>query len=210
MLFITLLLLALLTLDVVFSGVGHRAHEAYQLPPSSLRLVYASQNDISDRLRMGNARRLAVAMRDTDIGLSLEIPLPQPPALIPPTFAPLSAYQATPTPPTRSVVQLLPRLSNTPTPATEKPFQVKLSESLRTAELTPLTQPTKPKGLPAGRVDFWIELNADGRIETLLRVSPSGEETEWQKALRIALNACTGKGAAQGFVTLFWTAETPL
>ncbi len=209
-LLVMLLLLAKLTVHFVFDGIGTRRVEAYSLPEASLRLVYMSQSEINDRLRMGNARRIAVAMSDADIGLSLDVALPEPGILegkaLPPLLIdlPVSDRQKL------SEVSYLPQAYVAPERAPVARVRMVVSEELEAARFTLGALPKTPKGESSGRADFWVMLDERGRVETVLRASPFGEETAWQKRLRVYLGTGLGTSAGRGRVTIYWTAEEVL
>ncbi len=207
---VTLLFLAKLTVELAFYDVGKRPTEAYRLPPATLQLVYASQAEINERLRMGNARRIAVAMSDADIGLSLDVSLPEPSPLTTKALPPLTLNYNKQNAVALSSGELLPRAYTPEEAADAERIKVTVSDDLVKVKYALGTLPECPKDEPAGRAVFWVRLDDNGRPETVLRVSPLGEETPWQRALRVHLGACTGTAWARGRITIYWTAEEAL
>ena len=82
----------------------------------------------------------------------------------------------------------------------ENRFEVRIAETLGKAGFSATPEP--PPG--RGKAVFWVGLDDKGCAETVLRLAPSGVETAPLRALRTALLAGRGQGAAQGTVTVVW------
>ncbi len=205
---VTLLFLAKLTLNFTFDTLGQRNAADYQLPRPSLRLVHASMQEVEDRLRMGNARRSAIAMQDSEIGISLETKLPTPPPFSGTPLPPLEGYAAGPGTTTLPDFRYLPPLTTSSPKAASCLTSVRLTDTLEGAGFTFEAQlPSPPPGEPAGRADFWVTLNEEGRVITVLRLAPTGEETAWLRTLRVFITGGKALRAAHGPLTLYWTTE---
>ena len=200
-----LLCLILLALFAPITASFHlRSAEKPAAPARpSLRLVWASEEEVTTIVRAGNARRLATAMNDADIGISFAPRLPEPAPL---PEAPLlaagevaraeTAPRAVPLPPAAGEGRGANALLN-PAP------NCRLSAPLVEAAYAPADWQS---GLPAkgGSARFWISLDEEGRPETVLRLAPTGTETPLLKALRLAILSGRGRRAAQGIITLTW------
>lgn len=176
-------------------GVGDPAR--YGLPAAGLGLVRATAEEVGELLRMGNARRLVGALGDADIGISLDLPLPEPKALAVARLAPLPEAGARLGAGARRPA--LPPLAEGAAP--ERPsFAVRADAALEAAGFR--MGAAAPEG--RGKAVFWVRLGEDGRVASALRFAPSGAETAALRALRVAVGAGRGRGAAQGTVTVVW------
>lgn len=177
-------------------------------PRAGLSLIVATAEEVSGVVRTGNARRLATALSDKDIGISLAPRLPEPPPQTLPPLPPLSETARVARGGEDEGVALLPdvmgALSNTP-PGATKPLRARFAATLSAAAFQVGAWP-EPSGAP-GMARFWLSLDSEGRPETVLRLLPKGAESDWLRALRTALSAGRGKAGAQGLVTVTWDAK---
>lgn len=184
---------------------------ARQAPPRrrpGLCLVSATAEEVSGVVRTGNARRLATALSDREIGISLAPRLPEPTPRTPPPLPPL--------PETALAVhgegeegKLLPAFMDAAAgvaPMAGEPVRARSAATLAAAGFRVGAWPALRTG-PAGVARFWLSLDAEGRPETVLRLAPKGAENDWLRALRMALFAGRGKAGAQGIVTVTWNAK---
>lgn len=192
------LLLAIVGFSLFRPGVG--APGRYVLPQAGLHLVHATAAQVGEVLRMGNARRLLGALSDADIGISLKLPLPEPRAM---AFAPLDPLPPIDTrrhSPARTLPLPLAWEWKTDVARHDNHFEVRIADALEKAGFSATPKP--PPG--RGKAVFWVGLDGKGCAETVLRLAPSGVETAPLRALRTALLAGRGQGAAQGTVTVIW------
>ncbi len=179
----------------------------WELPSPSMRLLVASASAIESVVRAGNARRVAVdALKDRDVGISLEPKLPELKALpkvLPSEEARIVFARA------EVPDKILP-----PAPAdalAEKTLRkdallARMDGALEQAQFAlELEKDTPPEGV--GSAQFWLKLDAYGRTEVILRLYPAGEETAWLRHLRVKLAASKGKQSAEGTVTIIWNRE---
>lgn len=177
-------------------GAGPAAR--YALPRPSLGLVAATAAQAEELRRLGNVRRLAGALGDADIGISLAPRLPEPDPL------PLGPLGALPRPRAagRGVgAAALPPAAEA-LAAAPAPREARVRPSAALAEAGFRARLPRPEG--RGRCVFWVELDAAGRVATAARFEPAGAETPALRQVRDALLAGRGRGAAQGFVTVAW------
>lgn len=175
-----------------------------------LSLILATAEEVSGVVRTGNARRLATALSDREIGISLAPRLPEPAPRIPPPLPPLSETTPVARGERDEGCSLLPTFMGTTAekqaPESTASLQVRFTSTLSAVEFRVGSWPT-PHKEPAGMARFWLSLDAEGRPETVLRLTPQGAESDWLRALRTALFAGRGKTGAQGFVTVTWNAK---
>lgn len=179
------------------------------LPPSGLRLVRASEADVAEVIRAGNVKRLAVALSDEDVGISMD-----PPVAAPRTLPRLPLVE--PRKPTAQTGNL-PYAAFIPK-ATEPavgPVGTTGGLSLRMdGSLDRVAFATDALGndvQPAEVLNalFEVALDGDGRVMAVFRIRPAGEETETLRRLRRLLEHGRGNGAASGKVW-FSTRETEI
>ncbi|MBQ9694422.1 MAG: hypothetical protein IJV69_06670 [Kiritimatiellae bacterium] len=178
-----------------------------RLPRPGIYVVSTSQETLTALMRQENVRRIALALSDDDVGISLEqvLPEPQKRALIPiqsPTV-PNAALQS----------EAFMADAFLPPMATEKNFsanasgvKMHLAPALLASQFE-VVLPDLPTGTSASTADFWVTLNAVGAVDEVLRFAPVGEETAWLKALRKALFMGRGNAAAQGLIRIQWETE---
>lgn len=184
---------------------GRRSEVRWDLPPSSLCLIYASDAEVAEALRMGNARRSARAMSDADIGISFEMSLPEPEAL---TLKPLSPL------PTEAVafgqgvcaLATLPPMYQEPAVRDVPPAIVRAANTLTAAGYEPKIR-FNPEPNTRGTATFYVRLDETGRVLHVLRLSPVGEETPWLNQLRKILLRTRGTAAATGRVIFSWNTK---
>ncbi len=205
---LTWLILAKLTLNFFLDDYGERELASYQLPQPSLRLIHVSAQEIEERLRMGNARRSAIAMQDSEIGISLETRLPEPPPPEQRPLVPLSGQTVTMASQAELQFNYLPPLAQTQEPAATRQTFLRLPQQLTAVNFGfAEALPPAPEGTPAGRADFWVKLNEEGRVTSVLRLAPNGEESAWLKSLRLFIAKGKADGTGYGILTLYWTNE---
>lgn len=188
----------------VFRMPEHREGK-WVLPRATLSLIYASEADVAEALRMGNTRRSARAMSDADIGISFEMPLPEPQSVtlkpLPPLPTSFAAADATESP-VASLPLMYAGVEKSATPS----VMVRTTASLTAAAYAPrVRMPSEPG--QCGTATFFVELDDEGRTVHVLRINPSGEETPRLKRLRTILIRTRGTKAATGTVTFTWNTK---
>ena len=183
-------------------------HPVLDRPPEAraagLTLIHASEKDISAIVRQGNVHRIALALSDQDIGISLTPPLPPLPPVSPHSvdvYAPIRHRPGAiaPPPPT-----LPPAYEPKTRPAASPTLSILTDAALKSAEFCP-EMPETPvlnrvlAGLRSP-AEFTIELDRQGLPVTVLRRSPEGDETEALRLLRSHLLTLRGRRAARGTV----------
>lgn len=202
---LTLGVLALLVLGPwkhLHQGPAQRA--CWSLPEPGLTLRRASAREVAELRRQGAARRAAMALSDREVGISLADKLPEPKRLggnpLPELTLSISVGASGVEP-----EALLPPCY-TP-PATVENRTVQVEEALRQAGYAP-DFPRETAITGRGLAVFQITLDAQGRVETALRLKPAGEETASLRALRLGLSAQRGScGPAEGLVICRWQIE---
>lgn len=183
---------------------GNGPAEKWRLPQPGLRLIYASESAVAEALRMGNARRSAHAMRDADIGISFDMVLPEPEPLklnpLPPL--PVSALAE---PVEETPIAKLPALYSA-SAGTLDALSLRTAGELTAAGYAPRIRPAPPPN-DRGTATFFVRLDETGRPLHVLRLSPSGGETDWLRTLRITLTRTRGTAAAFGQVTIVWNTK---
>lgn len=194
---------------VAFDFVAWRPRAAARdLPRAGLCLLSATAAEVSGVVRSGNARRLAAALSDRDIGISLAPGLPEPSSRVLPPLPPLPS-PAVGREKGEGCVAFLPAFMGEAGAGQgngAEPLRVWASPALSAAGFRVGAWPA-PDGMASGAARFWLSLDAEGLPETVLRLAPKGEESDWLRALRTALFAGRGKERAQGTVTVAWEAK---
>lgn len=185
---------------------GEGAASRWLLPPAGLQLIYASEAEVAEALRMGNARRSARAMSDADIGISFAMRLPEPERLklkpLPPLPESLRVLR-----PARPAAANLPPLAGTPAqPAGAETVTLRTERTLTEAGYAPQIR-QQPEKDERGSAVFSVYLDDSGRALHVFRLSPAGDETPWLKAVRLALLQTRGTAAASGRVTIIWNTK---
>lgn len=198
-------LVGLLLLLRTIRRPGWGSEARWDLPHSSLCLIYASDAEVAEALRMGNARRSARAMSDADIGISFEMPLPEPSAL---TFKPLPPLPTALVTPERDACALatLPPMHNGDVKLDPPPVIVRTASTLTAAGYAPKML-FNPEPDTRGTATFYVRLDETGRVLHVLRLSPTGEETPWLTQLRKILLRTRGTAAATGRVIFNWNTK---
>lgn len=184
---------------------GWGGESRWELPRASLCLIYASESDVSEALRMGNARRSACAMSDADIGISFEMPLPEPEEIAFDALPPLPASFAARDRDACSLASLPPMYQG-PIEVSTAPASVYTVATLTKVGYLP-TLRANPEPNTRGTATFFVRLDESGRAQHVLRLSPVGEETPWLKLLRKHLLRTRGTAAATGRVTFTWNTK---
>lgn len=180
---------------------GPSRPEQWPLPAPGLTLRRASAQEVAKLQRQGNARRAAMALSDREVGISLAGKLPEPRPLggkpLPELALSISVGAAGIAP-----EDLLPSCYTPPAAVESRTVQV--AETLRLAGYAPhFPREAAPTG--RGQAIFQVSLDAQGRAETVLRLAPTGAETELLRTLRLALSAQRGScGPAEGLVICRW------
>lgn len=173
-----------------------------------LCLVLATAEEVSGVVRTGNARRLATALSDREIGISLAPRLPEP---IPRTPPPLPPFPETTLAARDEGAggKLLPAFmgaAERQAPERATPLRARFAATLSAVGFRVEVWPA-PRKESMGMARFWLSLDAEGRPETVLRLAPKGAESDWLRTLRTALFAGRGEASAQGIVTVTWNAK---
>lgn len=206
-----LLLLATAAVLALLLTLRHAARpaaapaERWQLPPSSLQLIYASEEEVAEALRMGNARRSARAMSDADIGISFEMTLPEPARLVLKPFPPLTRERSA-LPEDRVAAANLPPMAAAGQTGEAAAPALRCTPALRAVNYAPQVR-AQPDAASRGSAVFAVSLDASGRVQHVLRLSPAGEETAWLRTVRLALLRSSGTAAASGHVTIIWNTK---
>ena len=180
---------------------GSMQPERWALPAPGLTLRRASAQEVAKLQRQGNARRAAMALSDREVGISLAGKLPEPRPLggkpLPELALSISVGAAGIDP-----EDLLPSCYTPPAAAESRTVQV--ADALKAAGYAP---EFPREATPAGRGSaiFQVSLDAQGRPETVLRLKPTGAETDFLRALRLELSTQKGScGPAEGLVICRW------
>ncbi len=183
---------------------------ARPLPQAGLSLIVATEAEVSGIVRTGNARRLATALGDTDIGISLAPSLPEPAPIAPPPLPPPAGVPTREAGPGEAALALLPAFAEAAPAKAGKAqgigTQARIDAALAEVGFAVGGWPVSD-GQTTGSAWFWLELDAEGYPETVLRLSPTGAENHWLRQLRTALSAGRGNGGARGTVTVVWGPE---
>lgn len=198
-------LVGLLFLVRVTHRPGWRSEVKWDLPQSSLCLIYASDTEIAEALRMGNARRSARAMSDADIGISFEMPLPEPDALSFNPLPPLPSEVAV-SEQDRCALATLPPMYHGDVEL-DMPFVIVRTASTLTAAGYAPKILFNPEPDTRGTATFYVRLDENGRVLHALRLIPAGEETPWLNQLRKILLRTRGSAAATGRVIFNWNTK---
>jgi hypothetical protein len=176
--------------------------QAFLLPPERESLHYISNEELKAFLSRGTLQHTSRLISDADVGISLDLDIPE---IIPFEVQSLGAF---PTPPLESpslaAAHLIPDAYDdhfAPTPLTSE-FNTLCSPSLIDAQYT-FTLPEMPEN-DAGEAIFVVQTATDGKVETILRLSPSGQETPFLRQLRLALLNGSAKRDANGTIRLQW------
>lgn len=206
---------AILLLGEVALGFATRrpSNATRALPRAGLGFIIATAEEVSGIVRTGNARRLSTALSDADIGISLAPNLPEPSRREPSPLSPLPEPTLEATAEHGQVaVALLPSFTDSiggkSKEASRDPvIRTRMDAGLVSAGFAVKTWPAVPIGKEDGAARFWLTLDAEGRPETVLRLSPKGAEDVWFRQLRMALAAGRGDREASGIVTVLWNAK---
>ncbi|MEG1480702.1 MAG: hypothetical protein RSD41_06855 [Kiritimatiellia bacterium] len=177
----------------------------YALPFSGLRLVRAPAAEVAAIVRAGNAKRLAGALSDEDIGISLKT-LPVELAQL--DFQPLPPLALGDMEAVRvSEVHLVPPFVPQPEVRKDRAIRARFSPLLLAANYRLFAEFPAPKGT-RGEAIFEIVLDDNGIPESVLRLRPKGNEDDWLRALRMVLASGRGQGSAAGRITIDWNTES--
>lgn len=185
-----------------------RAEGAKPLRAPGLQLRLASATQVAELMRLGNARRSAMALSDREVGITLDGALPEPEPLGGKPLAPLvlevaiagaQEAQATLLPPAYAG----PEAASDARAEKARAFEVTLDTALAEAGFPAPEAPALVEG--PGRAVFQVALDGVGRPESVLRLAPAGEESADLRRLRLALSAQRGaRGPAEGLVICRW------
>lgn len=196
-----------LAAKVVAQTMTPVAPERYRLPPAGLTLVHVPTAALEKAIRLGTVRRQASALTDGDIGLSLATKAPEPAPLptmpLPPLSLAREEAQVAPSP-----VAFLPNadVSAAANAPASGPLMVRLDAPLEKVDFR-LQRVPEPSTPGRGSATFWVTLDAEGRVDTVLREWPKGEETPWLRELRVAIALGKGSGPANGRCAFIWESE---
>lgn len=184
---------------------GSGAEMRWRLPQATLSLIYASEADVAEALRMGNTRRSARAMSDADIGISFEMPLPEPQPIALKPLPPLPTTLADSDQKGCALVTLPPMYHGDG--ESDPPAVIVRTAGTLTAVGYEPKMVLKPEPDTRGTATFAVELDDAGHVVHVLRLTPSGEETPRLKMLRKILTRTRGTAAATGHVTFTWNTK---
>ena len=178
--------------------------QEHVFPAPGLHVVYVTQEQLNAVMREETIRRIAHALSDEDVGISLVQALPEPqkrplkPIVIPmiPTQSQHNLKDST--------RYLPPAWRTEEQPAVANVSVWGFADAALRASAYQFTLPQEVENAEGAMADFWIRLNASGYVVEVLRFAPQGAETPWLTTLRKALLAGRGVSAAQGRVRIYW------
>lgn len=178
-------------------------------PPSGLRLVRASEADVAEVIRAGNVKRLADALSDEDVGISMDLPVAATRAL--PRLPLIEPRKPTARPGSLPYAAFIPKAME---PAPESVgsaggLLLQVDGALGRVAFATDAVGSDVHTAEALNALFEVALDDDGRVMAVFRIRPAGEETETLRRLRRLLEHGHGNGAASGKVW-FSTRETEI
>lgn len=175
----------------------------FALPEAKESIHYASREAIRAHLTRGTFQQTSKILSDDDIGISLDHPLPTLPPYTPKPLGALPTLKQAMPP--LSALHIVPKAYRAEFTSKQKvvpALTTHLSPTLKLAHYT-FTLPTPPDDF-VGDATFLIESNAEGKVETVLRLAPTGAESEFLSRVRLALLGGLTQKAAQGTLRLQW------
>lgn len=183
------------------ASLGQRFGELY-LPGPGLRLVRAAAADVAEVIRAGNVKRLAVALSDSDVGISMALPeIADSPAARLPLVMPErladrnSGLSPTAFLPAGSAADMAPE-------ASRAGMRLRVGHTLGAADYAPEVSDAVWAEAAVAEALFEVVLAEDGRVAAVFRLRPAGAETEGLRKLRMLLEHGRGSRAASGLVWL--------
>ncbi|MDO5462983.1 MAG: hypothetical protein Q4F99_05830 [bacterium] len=179
----------------------------FALPHARESMRYVSKEEINAFLTKGTFQQTSQLLSDEDVGISLNIAIPEVPAYRPQPFG--ESPQLPDEKRSFLSLHLLPNAYTDEMALNRKPVPTcthVLSPSLIAAGYA-FTLPS----LPHDRVEdatFLIETNAQGNVESVLRLQPKGAESDVLRKVRFALQKGSAKGATEGTIHFQWRKET--
>jgi hypothetical protein len=182
------------------------APPSFTLPKARESVHYVPREEIQAFLSRGVLQHASRLLSDQDVGLSLEHALPELPQYCP---RPLGDFpQPQQVKPSLSSMLLVPscyttdfnkKAYNPPT------YNQAFSEALQEAGYTFLL-PVLPEN-EAGEATFFVQISADGKVDSVLKISPQGQESPFLRQLRLALLKGTAQGEASGTIRFQWRSK---
>lgn len=172
------------------------------LPPPGIYWVSVSAERVQELVKAETVRRRARALGDEDVGISLATTLPEPaPRERQTVVSDLSAISFAVTSETPSIDFLPPSYREQVVLLESDTLQVRMDEALSSCAFQ-VRLPSLESGASDEPLIFRVRLNAHGATEEVLRLSPNGKETPWMRAVRQAVSAGRGEGAAEGILSV--------
>ena len=192
--------------DVRETSAGN-LREGESLPEPGLYVVYTTQEMMTRLVRAENVRRIALALNDDEVGISLKAILPEPPLYRAQTLESQDYYALPVSEKHLSVEGFLPPMAEE-VMAYPAQYAVKwLPDAALSASGFKVELPSPGADVRETSARFGVRLNAAGHVVDVLRLAPAGRETAWLRQLRMALLKGRGTNAAQGVIRIYWNAE---
>lgn len=195
---------------IFFAAMGlpeGNLREGESLPEPGLYVVYTTQEMMTRLVRAENVRRIALALNDDEVGISLKAVLPEPPLYRAQTVESPDYYALPVSEKRLSAEGFLPPMAEEVMAYPAQCAVKWLPDAALSASGFKVELPLPGADVRETSARFGVRLNASGHVVDVLRLAPAGRETAWLRQLRMALLKGRGTNAAQGVIRIYWDAE---